>query len=174
MSTFATRIRLGSYAVLGAVALSLASAVPAHAGTSISIGGNTNWGIVTKAITSRDSAPRGTRVSGTADIKYTARVLGLPLPVTGYYVNSFPTTFQQPRVDSYDAHLSSTTYKQVYDSWQHSTQWMVSGSESFWGGKHVTVKGSAVAGRVGSKFFHAGTGSGHQADTNASRRISIS
>lgn len=168
-----SRVKHSIYTAMAVAAISFASMAPASAGADVDISGDSNFKITTEAETSHNKVKRSKRVTGKVTISYKARVLGIPLPVTGFFINSFPTIFKQPRVDSYSGQLSSTTYRKVYDSWQRKTQWLVKGQEDFWGEKVVKVTGSAVGNTKGSGFFHGGTGTGHDIDANVSLRVTL-
>jgi hypothetical protein len=161
--------------LLGAAVLVAGFALPAQAaGVAISISGDSSFGITAKATVTDQSVSKGTNVTGTTDLDYSAYALGIPLPVTGYYVNSFSTKFAQPVLLASDADLSSLTYKKVTDAQVGATQWAVNGSSDFWGTKSVTIKGRGKATTAGSGYFHAGTGAGHGTDANAILRTTVS
>ncbi|MEO7130776.1 MAG: hypothetical protein ABIZ07_05315 [Dermatophilaceae bacterium] len=171
-----TSSRLARSGVAAAVMLGLAS-VPAHAGTSVSIGGDTNWTITAKATTSADSVVVGGSVKGTANIVYDAHFLGIPLPVKGYYVNSHPyIPMKLPVLNSSNADLYRLNYIKYWNSKTGAYSWEVRGNSSFWGDKSVTVAGTAkgdIKGTTG--FFLSGTypcGSGCT-HANAIVRISV-
>lgn len=164
---------LGTYGALAALAIVLASVAPAQAATSVSVGGDSSFKITATATTSHSSVNKSTRLIGTAKLNYRAFVLGIPVHAYGKYTNSFPTIFKQPRLDSWNGTLDSTVYAKKYDAWLRATQWLVRGETSFWGEKTVTVKGSALGGTNGSKYFHAGSGTGNPADANAAVRITV-
>lgn len=168
-----THAKRAIYGLLAVSALALGSAAPSAAKVSSSIAGDSDFKIRAVAETSHEKVARTSRVSGSARIKFTARVLGIPMPVTGFYINSFPTIFKEPRLDAYDAKLATKKYTKIWDSWEGATQWMVKGQENFWGEKTVRIEGSAKGNKKGSGFFHAGTGSGHSIDANASIRVTL-
>jgi hypothetical protein len=139
--------------------VALGAAVPAQAGTSVSIGGDSNWTVTATATTSANYVTLGTSVTGTSKIVFDAHFLGIPLPVTGYYVNSFPDApFPRPTLISADAPLSTgTTYQYFYNSYLGKYAWEVRGKDSFWGDKTVNLKGSGKTDARTSGYFLAGT-----------------
>lgn len=149
-------------------------AVPAAAGVSIGIGGNSTWKVTSTATTSHDTRAIGQTLTGTAKVAFSAKILGIPLPVTGHYANSFPTTFSRPSLKSYtNADLTSTSYSQLYNAHLGRTQWEVRGKSSFWGSKTVTVVGDAKAATKATRFFYSGTQSCGSGCTNAHAAVRI-
>lgn len=154
--------------LLASTCLLLSSQVPAYAGTSISIGGNSDWKVTATATTNTNSVKQGRYATGTATISFTARILGIPLPNTGYYANSFPITFARPSLLSSNGNINSTTYQKMTNQYLGRQQWEVRGSQGFWGDMSVTVKGQARALTVSSgRYFYAGTISCGKNCTNA-------
>lgn len=146
-------------------ALCLASAPVAHAGTSIA--GNSAFKINVKTSVSDSTPKKGSTMNGNVTIKYTAEVLGIPLPVTGYVFSSFPyAPFAKPKVTS-DNCLGNANYSHRYNVYLGKKAWIVSGQRSFWGSATLYIKGKAKVDAVSSGYFHGGTGTSHQLDANA-------
>jgi hypothetical protein len=157
-----------------AVALVLTLAVPAVANAGISIGGDSNWGITVETSVSNHYPYMGNTVNGNVKIIYTAHFLGLPIPVTGYYINSFPyLPFARPTVVSANSPLASLTYAYAWDAYMGKYAWTVNGSKGFWGDATVTVNGSGKIDTRASGYFHGGTGTGHSTDENAIDLVSV-
>jgi len=171
---FRTRTRLVWVASLAVAAL-VATSAPASAGVSVSIGGSSTWKVTATASTSADNVRVGSRLTGTSNVRFEAKVLGIPLPVTGHYANSFPTTFSRPSLKSADATLNSRTYSQIRNNFLGQAQWEVRGSEGFWGGKTVRITGDAAAATRASsgRFFYAGTISCGSGCTNANAIVRV-
>jgi hypothetical protein len=166
--------RLSTYGTLAALALALGTIAPAQAAVSVDIAGDSSFSVTATAKTSHSSVKKNsTRLKGTATLKYEAYVLGFAMPVTGYYMNSFPTVFKQPRLDAANADLASKSYRKINNAWLGTKQWVINGQQGFWGTKTVTLKGSAVGASKGSRYFHAGTGTGHGTDANAILRVTV-
>lgn len=146
-------------------ALCLASAPVAHAG--VSIVGDSSFKINVKTSISNSKPKKGTTMNGDVTIKFTAQVLGLPLPATGYIISSFPyAPFAKPKVTK-DNCLGAANYSYRYDAYQGKKAWVVNGKQDFWGSTTLYVKGKAKVAAVSSGYFHGGTGTGHQLDANA-------
>ncbi len=169
----ARRGRTATYGAILALAVTLSAAGPAQAQTSTQISGDSTVKVTATARTNDVSFTKGQRLHARASINYEARILGLPLPLTAAYVNSFPLHFGKPRLDETNADLRSTTYKVMRDNWLKTDQWMVGGDKGFWGTLSITIKGSALAQSKGQKYFHAGTGTGHAVDANSALRITV-
>lgn len=147
---------------------------PAHAGVSVSVGGNSVWKVTSTASTSHDTRNVGQLLTGTAKVDFSAKVLGIPLPVTGHYANSFPTTFKQPSLKSAsNADLNSRSYSKVRNSYLAQTQWEVRGKSSFWGSKTVKIVGDAKASSKATRYFYSGTISCGSGCTNANSIVRI-
>lgn len=131
--------------LLTTICLMFSAQAPAHAGVNVAIGGDSNWKVTATAITNRDTAKKGQSVTGTAKIEFEARVLGIPMPTTGHYSNSFPATFERPTLESADGDLDSFSYSKVYNAYLKSQQWEARGSSFFFGEKKVTIKGKSEA-----------------------------
>lgn len=145
------------------------------ANAATSIAGDSSYGITAEATVSDTTVYVGQTISAKAKLTYSAYVLGIPLPETGYYINSIPTDFSQPLLDSANAPLAANYYRKIYDTYSNvaRTQWIVSGSEDFWGTNSVTIVGKAKGATTGSHFFHGGTGTGHGTDANAIQRVTV-
>lgn len=145
-------------AAVSAAMLAL-SATPAQAGTSVSIGGDSNWTVTATATTSARYLTLGQSMTGTSNIVFDAHFLGIPLPVTGHYVNSFPyAPFARPTLLSANAPLSTgTSYGVFYNSYLGKYSWEARGKDSFWGDKSVTIKGTGKSDSRSSGYFLAGT-----------------
>jgi hypothetical protein len=157
-----------------ALATGVLLAVPATARTvSVSVGGDSSWRVTASATTSADTVSVGKKLTGTSKIKFSAYVLGLPIPVTGYYANSFPTTFRRPVLKSADADLSSRTYSKVINAYLGTTQWEVRGKSSFWGSKSVKIVGDARAASKATRYFYAGTRHCGSGCTNANAIVRV-
>jgi len=157
-----------------AVALALTLAVPAVASAGVSIGGDTNWGIRVDTSVSNHYPYLGNTVHGNVKITYTAHFLGLPIPVTGYYINSFPyAPFSRPILVSANSPLASLTYAYAWDAYMGKYAWTVNGSKGFWGDAVVTVNGDGKTDTRVSGYFHGGTGTGHSTDENAIDLVSV-
>lgn len=157
-----------------ALALALTLAVPAVANAGVSIGGDSNWGITVNTSVSTHYPSLGQTVNGNLKIVYTAHFLGLPIPVTGYYINSFPfSPFSRPTLVSANSPLASLTYAYAYDAYMGKYAWTVNGSKGFWGDATVTVNGSAKTDTRVSGYFHGGTGTGHTTDENAVDLVAV-
>jgi hypothetical protein len=159
-----------------AVASVLTLAAPAAANAGVSVGGDSNWSVTVNTSVSNHYPTLGTNVGGNLKIVYDAHFLGIPLPVTGYYINSFPyMPFAKPTLLSANSALSSTTYAYKWDANRGNYAWMVNGSKGFWGDATVTVNGSGKIDTRGvSGYFHGGTGTGHSTDENAIDLVSVS
>ncbi|WP_028708824.1 hypothetical protein [Propionicicella superfundia] len=175
MSTSTTDLAAASaFAVIGAGAI--ASATPAHAGP-VSISGDSNWRVSAQSTVSTHYPRVGNTVTATATMKYNAQFLGLPVPVTGYYTQTFPTKpFATPTLVSVvNADLYRRHYVSSRDTYVGSSAWVVSGQSTFWGSKTVTIKASAKARSKGSSgYVHGGTGRGHSIDANSIDYIKVS
>ena len=161
-------------ATLGLSALALC--VPlSSASAAVSIAGDSSYGVTAEATVSDSTVYVGQTISAKAKLTYSAYVLGVPMPETGYYVNSIPTDFAQPLLYSANAPLAVNYYRKIYDTYSNvaRTQWIVSGSEDFWGTDSVTIVGTAQGSTAGSHFFHGGTGTGHGTDANAIQRVTV-
>ena len=146
-------------------ALCLASAPVAHAG--VSIVGDSSFKINVKTSISNSKPKKGTTMNGNVTIKFSAYVLGIPLPVTGYIVSSFPLgPFATPKVTS-DNCLGNAKYSNRLDPYLGKKAWVVSGKKDFWGTTTLKVEAKAKVNAVSSGYFHGGTGTGHQIDANA-------
>jgi hypothetical protein len=159
-----------------AAALTLAASPAADASVvSVGVGGDTNWGIKVTATTNTSYPKVGTRLSGNTSIQYDAHFLGIPIPVTGYYISSFPyAPLARPTLVSDNVDLASTTYGYNWDGYMGKYAWTVYGQKGFWGDYTASISGSAVADtHRASGYFHAGTGSGHASDANARNLVSV-
>lgn len=157
-----------------ALALVLTLAVPAVANAGVSIGGDSNWGITVETSVSTHYPSMSQNVNGNLKIIYNAHFLGLPIPVTGYYINSFPyAPFSKPTLLSANAPLASLTYAYAWDSYMGKYAWTVNGSKGFWGDATVYVNGVAKTDTRVSGYFHGGTGTGHTTDENAIDYVSV-
>jgi hypothetical protein len=161
-------------ATFGLTALGLCLPL-SSANAAVSIAGDSSFGITAEATVSDTTVYIGQTISAKAKLTYSALLLGIPVPGTGYYVNSIPTDFAQPLLDSANAPLVVNYYRKMFDSYSNvaRTQWIVSGSEDFWGTNSVTIIGTAKGVTAGSHFFHGGTGTGHSTDANAIQRITV-
>lgn len=145
--------------------LCLVSATVAHAGTSIA--GDSNFKISVKTSVSDSTPKKGATMKGNLTIKYTAEILGIPLPATAHIISSFPLgPFAKPKVTS-DNCLGAANYRNGYDSYLKKNAWIVTGDQKFWGKTTLFVKGKAKVDAVSSGYFHGGTGTGHLLDANA-------
>lgn len=135
----------------------LAAGAPASAGiVSVSIGGD---GDISIAGTHKyEGATKSVGQTGTNgfNVKFTYKVLGVPLPTKGYYVNSFPTTYRQPSLSNWSGNLDSKTFAKIYNSRVGATQWEVRGSKGFTGTLTVYNNASAKVNSGGSKWFYVG------------------
>ncbi len=165
--------RIATYATLAALALALGIAAPAQAATSIQVAGDSAFKITATAKTGDTTLKKKESLHARATMKYQAMLLGIPLPATAYYMNSIPENVSQPKLDDWNASVTSKTYTKRYDKWLGTKQWIVFGSADFYGTKTVSIKGSAKAATRGSKYFHAGSGTGHPLDANAGLRITV-
>lgn len=174
-SVFARRaVVLGPVFLLAAAAAMVAVSSGAQA-ISVSVdAGGSSWSVTATATVNSQGVRRGAEETGTTKNTYSAYALGIPLPVTGYYVNSFQSQFNQPIVYASNGQLSSRTYSKKTDAYLGATQWMVNGSNDFWGSQTTTITGKATAGRTGGGYFHAGTGTGHDTDANAILYVRVS
>ncbi|RYF48253.1 MAG: hypothetical protein EOO27_35790 [Comamonadaceae bacterium] len=101
-------------------------------------------------------------------------MLGIGLPMTAAHISSIPLTFGTPRIEEdSNANLSPNRYKQRKDPWLGVTQWTAVGDTAFWGNITIMIRGSALGAKKGSKYFHAGTGTGHMVDSNAKIRVAV-
>lgn len=155
-----------SMVVVGTASSANAASVTVSAGDS-------DFKVVATAKVSDTSVSRNTAITGTGKITFKAYALGLPMPARGYYINSFPTKFKQPALTATNGSLKSLTYRKIYVSSLGRTQWVVYGSNNFWGSQTITIKGKARAATKGSGYFHAGTGSSHDTDANAIIRVTV-
>lgn len=166
--------RVGTYGALAALALTLGAVGPAQAASSVQVAGDSTVTITATALTNGTSFKKKERLNARTTIKYKAKLLGIPLPLTAAYYNSIPLHFDKPRVDEIDnADLDSTKYKVMRDSWLKTDQWIVKGDKAFWGELRISVRGTALALEKGRKFFHAGTGTGHAIDANSAISITV-
>ena len=149
------------------------TASSANAAAVVDISGNSDFKVVAKAGVTTQSVSRNAVITGAAKISYEARAVGIPLPAEAYYINAFPTTFKKPVLSATNGSLNSLTYRKTYDSYLHRTQWLVRGSNQFWGSQTITIKGKARAATEGSGYFHAGTGTGNHLDANAIIRVTV-
>ncbi|MFT4216382.1 MAG: hypothetical protein QM619_04245 [Micropruina sp.] len=123
---------------------------------------------------STNAPKKGASVKGGVTIDYTARILGLPVPVTGYIVSSFPFgPFAKPVVTSDNCLSSSADYGYRWDAHMGKSAWVVSGSQSFWGDNTLYINGKGKTDAVKSGYFHGGTGTGHTTDANARDLIEV-
>ena len=157
-----------------AVASVLTLAAPPVANAAVSIGGDSNWGITVTTAVNTHYPHLGNSVNGNVKLAYNARFLGLPIPVTGYYLNSFPyMPFARPTLLSANSPLASNAYAYKWDAHMGKYAWMVNGSRSFWGDATVTVNGVGRTDTRASGYFHGGTGTGHATDVNAIEYMSV-
>jgi hypothetical protein len=174
MEGFAVRYSKITLRVVAAAAV-LTFVAPTAANAGVSIGGDTNWGVAVYTSVSTHYPKLGNSVNGNLKIVYDAHFLGIPLPVTGYYTNSFPyAPFARPTLISANAPLASTSYAYAWDSYMGKYAWTVHGSKSFWGDSTVTVNGNGKTDTRSSGYFHGGTGTGHSTDENAIDYVSVS
>lgn len=153
-----------------AAALCLLSAPLAQAG--VSIAGDTDWKITVNTSLSDSTPAKGATMKANVTNTYTARIMGVPLPVTGYIISSFPyTPFATPTVTG-DNCLGTATYSYRTDPYMNKKAWVASGDRFFWGTTTLYVKGSAKADTVSTGYFHGGTGAGHWLDANARDYVS--
>lgn len=140
---------------LGLLLVGLTSA-PASA--DVDIVGDTNVGVKAVSTVSTNYPKPGASVTGTSKITFYYHVLGLPLPNTGYYVNSFPwiQTARPTLVDT-NHRLDSKTYAQFFNPVTDAYAWEVHGSDGFTGDMTVKIIGSAKTDAKGSGYFYAGT-----------------
>jgi hypothetical protein len=156
------------------VALALTLAVPAVANAGISVGGDSNWGITAETSVSTHYPYVGNTVHGNLKVTYNAHFLGLPIPVTGYYINSFPyLPFAKPILVSANSPLASLNYAYAWDAYMGKYAWTGNGSKGFWGDAVVTVNGDGKIDYRSSGYFHGGTGTGHTTDENAIDLVSV-
>lgn len=133
------------------------AASPAYAG-GIDIVGDTNVGVKATATVSDNTVSKGDSVTGAGKIAFYYHLLGIPLPNTGYYVNSFPwSVTARPTAISWNHPLNSSTYQKFYNTDIKSYQWEVQGSDGFIGDMTVNIKGKAKTDTKGSGYFYAGT-----------------
>lgn len=153
---------------VAAVAAALGLFAPS-AWAGVSIGGDSNWTVKVTTSVGTNSPKVWTSDTGNVNIFYDAHFLGIPLPVTGYYISSFPyMPFARPTMLSTNSTLGSNTYAYTYDGYTGRYAWMVSGKKSFWGDATVNIKGKATADTPRAEgYFHGGTGTGHATDENA-------
>lgn len=154
----------------------VAVAAPTAAYAGVSVGGDSNWSITVTTSVSSHYPKVGNTVTGNVNLVYDAHFLGIPLPVTGYYISSFPyLPFARPTLLSANAPLDSTTYSYTWDAYMGKNAWTVRGSKGFWGDATVYVKGSAKVDTAKvSGYFHGGTGTGHSIDANAIDYVGVS
>lgn len=165
-------IKSAATIVAAGVGLSLLAAPMAHAG--ISVGGDSDWKITVKTSVSNGTPKKGTTINGNVTIDYVAKILGIPLPVTGYIISSFPDApFAKPVVTGDNCLGSTADYKFGWDSYMGKNAWVVSGSQGFWGSNTLYIKGKAKADAVKSGYFHGGTGTGHTTDANARDLVQV-
>lgn len=158
-----------------AAASAIALVAPAAANAGVSIGGDSNWGISVYTSVSSHYPTLGNNVNGNLKIVYDAHFLGIPIPVKGYYINSFPySPFARPTLISSNAPLGSTSYAYKYDAYMGKYAWTVNGSKSFWGDATVNVNGRGKTDSRTSGYFHGGTGTGHSTDENAIDYVKVS
>ena len=151
-----------------ALLLSSFGLVPAQAETSVSVGGDSNWKVTVSSTTPTNYTTLNKRLHFSGKYVYDAHVLGVPIPVRGYYLASGPyTPFARPTMISSDAALSSNTFSLQWDSRTGANGWIVSGSKSFWGDATVNISEDATSDTRAAGYVHHGTGSGHATDENA-------
>lgn len=166
--------RKTTYGALAAMALILGAVAPAQAATSVNISGNTAFQVSATARTTATSFTVNQKLGARAIVSYKAEVLGLPVPLTGAYINSIPKNFGLPKLTEVKvADLDSWSYKNMRDPWLKTDQWVVKGDKGFWGKLAVEIRGDATAKTKGSKYFHAGSGVGHGVDANSALRLTV-
>lgn len=157
-----------------AVTLMGTAALPGTAHAKISIGGDSDLRIVAETRVSANSVKKGRAITASATITYSARVLGLPLPATGFYVLSVPLSpFSRPTLLSENAPLESRSFKALYNPYMGKSEWLVRGSSRFWGNMKVHLRASAVSDTRASGYVHGGTGVGHDIDANAAEFVRV-
>lgn len=157
-----------------AVTLMGTAALPGTAHAGISIGGDSNWGIVAETRVSANSVKKGRAITASTTITYSARVIGLPLPVTGYYVLSVPLSpFSRPTLMAENAPLENRTFRPLHDPYLKKTAWLVRGNTRFWGYKKVHLRARAVSDTRASGYVHGGTEVGHQIDANSTEFVRV-
>jgi len=169
-----SRTRIAILAVSTMMASTIALTAPAYA-APISVGGNSNWTITSQSSVSTNYPALNKTVTASENLVYKARVLGIPLPMTGYYILSFPyAPFAKPTLLSANAPLNSLTYAYGWDPYMGKNAWVVQGKCNFWGNMTVYLKGSAAAVTKGAAgYVHGGTGTGHQLDVNSIDYIKV-
>jgi len=148
---------LAPLTVLALAASSLCISAPAHAGTTIDVSGTTEARVKATSKTSASSVKIGKKMWGKITLNYRYSVLGIPLPSTGYYVNSFPLTFKKPSLVSANAPLKSVKYIKKQNTYLKTKQWEVNGKKGFSGKLDVTLKGDAKGHKKGTAYFYGGT-----------------
>lgn len=164
---------------LGSAIMILGSftALPAaHAGVSIGIGGDSNWGITATTRTSDTYLRPGRTLTASTSITYRAHVLGIPIPVTGYYHLAIPQSGgfynYAPTLVSYNSSLTSRTFAINHGRYTGTREWYVEGSTTFWGTKTVDLKATVRSSHAGSGgYVHGGSGFGHWIDANAAQYV---
>lgn len=162
-------------AIAASLVLVVAPAADASV-VSVGVGGDTDWGITTTVTTSTYYPKLGTNMSGNVKNSYSAHFLGIPIPVTGYIISSFPyMPFARPTDLGDNAPLASTTYAYAWDGYMGKYAWTVHGSTDFWGSNTLYVNATAKADTAGQTgYFHGGTGTGHDIDANARNYVKVS
>lgn len=146
-------------------ALCLVSAPVAHAATDTSSG--SGWRVTATTSVSDRTPAVGAAMEGKVTVQYTARTLGITMPVTGYIVSSFPyAPFAKPKVTSENC-LESAGYTRGYDKYLKKDAWLVTGQRTFWDDTTLKVTARATADSVSAGYFHGGTGTDHWLDANA-------
>ncbi len=166
--------RRSAFAAAALMASTVALAAPAHA-SGISVGGDSNWGITSQSSVSTHYPSLGNSVTATENLVYSAHFLGIPIPVTGHYMLTFPyAPFSRPTLLSANANMNSWTYSYAYDAYMGKSAWVVRGQSDFWGSKTVYLKGAGQTDtRNATGYVHGGTGTGHSIDVNSIDYVAV-
>jgi len=144
--------------VIATVVVTIATPALAYADSPVKIGGITDaWVEATaKVSTSTVSIKSKNKTTGTGIVTCHYRFLGIPIPNTCYWTNSFPTIYKQPSLYSAKGSLNSRIYAQSYNNYLGRIQWQVKGSQNFAGDVTSTIIGKAVGKTKGTGYFYAG------------------
>lgn len=142
---------------------------------SVGVGGDTDWGIKATVSTSTYYPRLNTTMTGNVRTDYSAHFLGLPIPVTGYVVSSFPyMPFARP-TDLSDNLAGTLSFGYSWDGYMGKYAWTATGKSSFWGSNSLYINGVATADTARQTgYYHGGTGTGHDIDANAKNYVKVS
>ncbi len=145
-------IKLASAMAVAALMASAVPVAPAHADVY-----PIEYSVTATAKLSAQTIKVKKKVKGTAKVVFIRHFLGIPMPSTGFYSNSFPVSVKKPTLTATNVALNSRKYAQKYNTWLKKSQWEVNGKQDFAGKLTASITGSAVGATKGAGYFYGGT-----------------